>query len=148
MVLAGLDLLDGTPVLDLKPYVTHFDSHPSARVPSWVQHADAKSRAAVEWSASALAFAARERTRSSRRVTPFDGWDDLAAALEDTLALDFRKAEQKRRDEVYIGELVFAGYTVRYEQHQDSDGEVAKVVIAALEPCTARVDHKSADANA
>jgi len=33
----GLDAIDGTPVLDLKPYVPHFDSVPEARVPGWVR---------------------------------------------------------------------------------------------------------------
>lgn len=31
----GLDLLDGTPVLDLKPYVRHYDSFPSAAA-GWI----------------------------------------------------------------------------------------------------------------
>lgn len=32
----GLDAIDGTPVLDLKPHFPIFDSPPGARVPSWV----------------------------------------------------------------------------------------------------------------
>jgi tRNA (Thr-GGU) A37 N-methylase len=32
----GLDALDGTPVLDIKPYIPNFDSYPDARVPKWV----------------------------------------------------------------------------------------------------------------
>ncbi|MDY6913799.1 MAG: tRNA (N6-threonylcarbamoyladenosine(37)-N6)-methyltransferase TrmO [Planctomycetota bacterium] len=32
----GLDALDGTPVLDIKPYISNFDSYAEARVPSWV----------------------------------------------------------------------------------------------------------------
>jgi tRNA-Thr(GGU) m(6)t(6)A37 methyltransferase TsaA len=32
----GLDAVNGTPVLDLKPYFPHFDSIPDARVPEWV----------------------------------------------------------------------------------------------------------------
>ena len=32
----GLDAIDGTPVLDLKPYFPQFDSAPGARVPEWV----------------------------------------------------------------------------------------------------------------
>ncbi|HEV8573433.1 MAG TPA: tRNA (N6-threonylcarbamoyladenosine(37)-N6)-methyltransferase TrmO [Dehalococcoidia bacterium] len=32
----GLDAIDGTPVLDIKPYFPHFDSIPDAKVPSWV----------------------------------------------------------------------------------------------------------------
>jgi tRNA-Thr(GGU) m(6)t(6)A37 methyltransferase TsaA len=32
----GLDAIDGTPVLDLKPYFPQFDAAPGARVPGWV----------------------------------------------------------------------------------------------------------------
>jgi tRNA-Thr(GGU) m(6)t(6)A37 methyltransferase TsaA len=31
----GLDAIDGTPVLDLKPYIPHFDSIPQAAIPAW-----------------------------------------------------------------------------------------------------------------
>jgi len=33
----GLDALDGTPVLDIKPYIHHFDSYPEATLPPWVE---------------------------------------------------------------------------------------------------------------
>jgi tRNA-Thr(GGU) m(6)t(6)A37 methyltransferase TsaA len=32
----GLDAIDGTPILDLKPYFPDFDSAPRATVPEWV----------------------------------------------------------------------------------------------------------------
>jgi tRNA-Thr(GGU) m(6)t(6)A37 methyltransferase TsaA len=31
----GLDAIDGTPVLDIKPYVPHYDSVQDAKVPDW-----------------------------------------------------------------------------------------------------------------
>ncbi len=31
----GLDAIDGTPVLDLKPYLPHYDSVPEAQLPAW-----------------------------------------------------------------------------------------------------------------
>jgi tRNA-Thr(GGU) m(6)t(6)A37 methyltransferase TsaA len=37
----GLDAIDGTPVLDIKPYLPHYDSIPDARVPGWVAEAQA-----------------------------------------------------------------------------------------------------------
>jgi tRNA-Thr(GGU) m(6)t(6)A37 methyltransferase TsaA len=39
----GLDVLDGTPVLDLKPYVPYADAFPGARA-GWVDEADARER--------------------------------------------------------------------------------------------------------
>ncbi|OGH73447.1 MAG: tRNA (N6-threonylcarbamoyladenosine(37)-N6)-methyltransferase TrmO [Candidatus Magasanikbacteria bacterium RIFCSPHIGHO2_02_FULL_51_14] len=32
----GLDVIDGTPILDVKPYTPQYDSVPDARVPGWV----------------------------------------------------------------------------------------------------------------
>jgi tRNA (Thr-GGU) A37 N-methylase len=36
LVVRGLDAVDGTPVLDIKPYIANFDSLPDATVPEWV----------------------------------------------------------------------------------------------------------------
>lgn len=33
--LEGLDLVDGTPVLDVKPYIAFYDSEPKATLPKW-----------------------------------------------------------------------------------------------------------------
>lgn len=35
----GLDAVDQSPVLDIKPYIPHHDAIPDARVPGWVLHA-------------------------------------------------------------------------------------------------------------
>lgn len=37
ITIKGLDALDGTPVLDIKPYIPNFDSYPDACVPDWVR---------------------------------------------------------------------------------------------------------------
>jgi len=33
----GLDLIDGTPVLDIKPYIAVYDSEPDATLPPWAR---------------------------------------------------------------------------------------------------------------
>lgn len=35
---AGLDAIDGTPVLDIKPYIPDYDSAADARAPKWTKH--------------------------------------------------------------------------------------------------------------
>lgn len=35
--LEGLDLVDGTPVLDVKPYIAHYDAEPKATLPKWAR---------------------------------------------------------------------------------------------------------------
>ena len=37
VIVKGLDALDGTPVLDIKPYIPNFDSYPDACLPDWVK---------------------------------------------------------------------------------------------------------------
>ena len=36
LTVRGLDAIDGTPVLDIKPYIPHFDSVPDAKTPEWL----------------------------------------------------------------------------------------------------------------
>lgn len=36
----GLDVLDGTPIVDIKPYTPNYDSVKNARVPAWVSKLD------------------------------------------------------------------------------------------------------------
>ena len=33
----GLDLVDGTPVLDVKPYIAFYDAEPNASLPKWAR---------------------------------------------------------------------------------------------------------------
>jgi tRNA-Thr(GGU) m(6)t(6)A37 methyltransferase TsaA len=37
VLVKGLDALDGTPILDIKPYIAGFDSYPEATLPEWVE---------------------------------------------------------------------------------------------------------------
>jgi tRNA (Thr-GGU) A37 N-methylase len=34
----NLDMYDGTPVLDIKPYITRGDCRPEAQEPDWIHH--------------------------------------------------------------------------------------------------------------
>ena len=79
LVLAGIDLLDGTPVLDVKPYIPFSDSAAGARselVPA------PPPTLPVRWSAAAQAQLAEHARR----------WPDLAALVDEVLAQDPRPA--------------------------------------------------------
>ena len=89
----GADLMDGTPILDIKPYLPYTDSHPDARggfAPG--------PQAALEVQASAGVLAP---------VPP-----DKRQALLDTLAQDPRPGYQHEPGRVYG--LLFAGCNVRF----------------------------------
>lgn len=88
LVLAGVDLLDGTPVLDVKPYIPFSDSAADARselVPA------PPATLPVHWSAAA-------RTQLAG-YAPM--WPDLAALVDEVLAQDPRPAFHADPTRVY-----------------------------------------------
>lgn len=79
LTFAGVDLVDGTPVLDIKPYVPFVDNEGEVRA-GFV--AGPPARLPVDFSARAM----RQLPRHAQR------WPDLAALLEELLACDPRPA--------------------------------------------------------
>ena len=43
----GLDAINGTPVLDIKPYIPHYDAPSEVRLPEWVAHPSPTGRQAL-----------------------------------------------------------------------------------------------------
>ncbi len=78
LVLRGADLLDGTPVIDIKPYLPYADSLPDARA---ALAAQAPARLPVVWNAEALADAAQWQLTA-----------DMHALIDEVLAQDPRPA--------------------------------------------------------
>lgn len=82
LLLSGIDLLDGTPVLDIKPYVPYADSVAEA---SNLMASDAPEPISVQWSEDALPQA---RTHALRLGEP------LVELIDQCLAQDPRPAYQ------------------------------------------------------
>lgn len=78
LLLRGADLLDGTPVLDIKPYLPYVEALPEARGGFATE---APERLPVQWTAAATAAAA------TLKVDP-----DLMCLIDEVLALDPRPA--------------------------------------------------------
>ncbi|MGI6030655.1 MAG: tRNA (N6-threonylcarbamoyladenosine(37)-N6)-methyltransferase TrmO [Eubacteriales bacterium] len=91
---AGADLLDGTPILDIKPYLPYTDSHPEARGSYGQQHSQDALLVEIppEWEA---------KVPPGKRV-----------ALRQVLACDPRPSYQQDEERVYGME--FAGMQVRF----------------------------------
>ena len=100
----GADLMDGTPIYDIKPYVVYADSHPEARS-GFVD--------SNEWTSLQVTF-----PKPMRNKIP----ENLLQPLIETLALDPRPAYQKDPQKVYG--MPFGGYDVRFTV----DGENLTVV--------------------
>ncbi|CAD7952726.1 unnamed protein product [Amoebophrya sp. A25] len=59
LTLSGLDVVDGTPVVDMKPYLPQTECHPEAVVPDWVRASYAVERFETHWRPKCEAFLAQ-----------------------------------------------------------------------------------------
>lgn len=93
--LSGIDLVDGTPILDVKPYVPESDCFPDAS-PGWTKDAPFPSLK-VEFEPQALADIAAAEKRLKTK--------DLRALLADILGQDLRNPRDKSqlKDGVELG---------------------------------------------
>lgn len=92
---AGADLLDGTPILDIKPYIPYGDSHPEASQGFTSQHQDYQLE--VEISKELLQKIPQDRQK----------------ALLGVLAQDPRPSYQEDADRTYG--MNFAGVDIRFQ---------------------------------
>lgn len=99
LVVSGADLLDGTPIYDIKPYLPYTDAHPEAKGGFGEAHKD--DRIHVEFSQNLLC-----------RLP-----ENLRQAAYDVLAQDPRAAYNKKPDYVYG--MNFAGYDIRFTVEND-----------------------------
>ena len=93
LVVRGADLMDGTPIFDVKPYIPYADAHPDAR----------------------SGFAPDAGTTLDVRISDtllLKVPEDKRAALRGVLANDPRPRYQRDPDRVYA--MDFAGLTVRF----------------------------------
>ena len=115
LLLSGIDLLDGTPVLDIKPYVPYADSVLEA---SNAMASDAPEPIAVQWSEAALPQAHQHALRLG---------EPLVALIEQCLAQDPRPAYQVPPAERVYG-VKFWDVQVRWHYPQPEVIRVLEVV--------------------
>ena len=96
LVVSGADLMDGTPIYDIKPYLTFSDSHPSARNGFAEATQDYRLRVVVD---------DELRADTLRKGCPW-------VALEEILSQDPRPAYQDDPERVY--HLDYDGWTVDF----------------------------------
>ena len=111
LIVSGADLMDGTPILDIKPYIPYADAHPEAGG----GFTDAVERRTLEVTC----------TEALQRQLP----EDKQQSLLDVLAQDPRPAYQNDPARVYG--LHFAGFNVRFSVE---DGVLAVGEITPMNP--------------
>ncbi|XP_059636173.1 uncharacterized protein LOC132278400 isoform X1 [Cornus florida] len=96
VLLSGVDLVDGTPVLDVKPYLPYCDSIPGAIVPVWVKVDSLLDVASVTFSEgfpSALADCRKIVGKKSLYASP----DEFQSLVKQVLSWDIRSVSQRSR---------------------------------------------------
>jgi len=94
LIVSGADLLDGTPIYDIKPYLPYTDSHPDARG----SFGEAHRKDVIP-----VVFPEELKQRMS---------EHLQQTVSDVLSLDPRAAYHKKPD--YIYGMSFAGFDIRF----------------------------------
>ena len=100
LYVSGIDMMDGTPIYDIKPYLPYTDSHP-----------DARAGFAADVYAYALTVTFPEDLLNRIREEKREG---LLALLRQ----DPRPAYQNDPNRVYG--VAYAGYNIRFTVHEDS----------------------------
>ncbi|KAL2928953.1 hypothetical protein RDABS01_034364 [Bienertia sinuspersici] len=96
ILLSGVDLVEGTPVLDIKPYLSYCDSIRESVVPEWVKDDGLIAVASVTFSDgfySALAHCWELMGKSSLYSSP----DEMKKLIEQVLSWDIRSSSQRHR---------------------------------------------------
>lgn len=99
LVVSGADMLDGTPIYDIKPYLPYTDSHPDARGGFGEDH---------KADGIMVVFPREEKLKLP---------EDLFQRVLDVLKQDPRAAYNKKPDYVYG--MSFAGYDIRFTVEDD-----------------------------
>ncbi|KAL4095731.1 hypothetical protein PRIC1_009104 [Phytophthora ramorum] len=143
--LSGVDLLDETPVLDIKPYISAYDSLPDALAAGWVSSPQPPIE--IEWESRTLISTIHKLSEKSvhYRGAP----ETFVAAVEEVLQVDVRSKYQTRRwtSPDYVNYQIVDNARVQYcfallpqpssPVYDDSVIDTAHIQISAIEEVTA-----------
>ncbi|HHJ4328335.1 TPA: tRNA (N6-threonylcarbamoyladenosine(37)-N6)-methyltransferase TrmO [Klebsiella pneumoniae] len=115
LLLSGIDLLDGTPVLDIKPYVPYADALPGAHNPIAEQPPPT---IALDWQPQALEQARQHALRLS---------EPLVELIEQCLAQDPRPAYQQPEPQRRYGVRL---WDVQVRWHYPEPGRICVLEVA------------------
>jgi tRNA (adenine37-N6)-methyltransferase len=105
LLLSGIDLLDGTPIIDIKPYLPYSDAMTSASA----GFADTRPETpmSVEFSPSALAFIAQQTQ-----------YPELLAFITNVLKQDPRPAYKKQKDAIQSYGMTLYDYNICWQVNE------------------------------
>ena len=104
LVVSGADLMNGTPIVDIKPYLPYSDAHPEAT--NGFAETTKDYRLRIDWGDTL-------KTSNVLNASP-----TLARELEEILSQDPRPAYQHDPDRIY--KLDYAGFCVAFTVNEDT----------------------------
>ncbi|XP_042476281.1 uncharacterized protein LOC122057973 isoform X2 [Macadamia integrifolia] len=94
VLLSGVDLVDGTPVLDVKPYLPYCDSIPGATVPKWEDNL--LSVASINFSQEFFSTLSNIWVTAEKRSL-YASPDEIQSLIKQVLSWDIRSVSQRNR---------------------------------------------------
>ncbi|KAE8687563.1 Nef-associated protein 1 [Hibiscus syriacus] len=123
LLLSGIDLVDGTPVLDIKPYLPYCDSIEGAVVPNWVTVDSMLSIASVSFSDD-FSSSLESCWISVEKKSLYSSPDELKNLVKQVLSWDIRSVSQRNRlhnDLLEIGTTDTSNSTLDMDDSQDGE---------------------------
>ncbi|XP_068649178.1 uncharacterized protein, partial [Aristolochia californica] len=96
VLLSGVDLVDGTPVLDIKPYLPYSDSIQGAKVPKWVTIDNSLTVASVNFAPNFYSMLANCWATTGKQSL-YSSPDEFQSLIKQVLSWDIRSVSQKNR---------------------------------------------------
>lgn len=96
LLLSGVDLVDGTPVLDIKPYLPYSDSVKGAAVPSWLEVDGALAVESVHFSEHFIS-ALSTCWMHVQQMSLYASADEFQDLIKQALSWDIRSISQRNR---------------------------------------------------
>ncbi|KAJ9548528.1 hypothetical protein OSB04_021071, partial [Centaurea solstitialis] len=98
ILLSGVDLVDGTPVLDIKPYLPYCDSIKGALVPDWVKVDNLLAVASVDFSEDFFASLSSIWPAMDKKSL-YTSAEEFQRLIKEVLLWDIRSVSQRSQDE-------------------------------------------------
>ncbi|KAJ1433532.1 YaeB-like, N-terminal domain [Sesbania bispinosa] len=128
MLLSGVDLVDGTPVLDVKPYLPYCDSIQEAAVPNWLMEDNLLSVASVSFSED-LTSSLENCWIMTEKKSLYASPGEFQSLIMQVLSWDIRSLSQRNRPHDALlkkenDEVI--GDTSDVDEHQDETAFVCE----------------------
>ncbi|CAN7133064.1 hypothetical protein BRARA_H01499 [Brassica rapa] len=126
VLLSGVDLVDGTPVLDIKPYLPYSDSIQGASVPNWVQEDCLLAVASVSFS-DVFSSSITSCWKLIEKKSLYGSADEFKSLISQVLSWDIRSMSQRNKPHDTSGadstvyHLILEGLDVSYMIDNESN---------------------------